>query len=275
MADSRRVIPLTIWRLLVAPIVSGLVACNGSSSASPPAAVPALLSVTLLVEDSLPRPVADARVEITAGDDVGRFAMTAADGRVTISGSSLTGRLSLRITKIGFSSADLSLPSDGAVNLVTLIPDVLLDLAGEHRLTVEADPLCDLPELARTRTYDASFTPGPNGPWYFNIQLHGASFFSNLDLFGTYVNSDAARFEIYLQGFLEEDPMVEQLSPTEYFAFIGEAIAEANQADAVITARFFGSIEYCPATPTTTKYVCPVPAVVCMSESHKLILTRQ
>ena len=156
-----------------------------------------------------------------------------------------------------------------------LIPDVLLDLAGEHQLTVESDPLCDLPELARTRTYEASLAPGPNTPFYFNIQLRGASFFSNLDHFATYVNSNAARYEIYLPGFEEEDPMVEQLSPTEYFAFMGEAIAEANQADTVITARFRGSIAYCAATPTTTKYVCPVPSVMCFSESHKLILTRQ
>jgi len=274
IVEIRRVIPLTIWRLLVAPIICGLVACNGSSSNGSSSA-PQLVSVTVLVEDSLPRPVAGARVEITSGDDAGQFATTAADGRVTISGHTLNAGLSLRITKIGLSSADLWLPSGGVTNRVTLIPDVLLDLAGEHRLTVEADPLCDLPELARTRTYEASLAPGTNTPWYFNIQLRGASFFSNLDHFATYVNSNAARYEIYLPGFEEEDPVVEQLSPTEYLAFAGEAIAEANQADTVITARFFGSIEYCAATPTTTKYVCPIPSAVCFSRSHKLILTRQ
>lgn len=274
MVDIRRVIPLTISRLLVAPIICGLVACNGSSSNGSSSA-PRLVSVTVLVEDSLPRPVADARVEITSGDDAGHFATTAADGHVTISGHTLNGGLSLRISKIGLSSADLWLPSDGGTKRVALIPHVLLDLAGEHRLTLEADPLCDLPELARTRTYEASFAPAPNTPWYINIQLSGAPFFSNLDHFATYVNSDAARYEIYLPGFEEEDPMVEQLSPTEYLAFTGEAIAEANQADTVITARFSGSIEYCAATPTTTKYMCPVPSVICLSESHKLILTRQ
>jgi len=65
------------------------------------------------------------------------------------------------------------------------------------------------------------------------------------------------------------------MSPTEYLAFYGDAIAEANQGDTVITARFSGSIEYCAATPTTTKYVCPIPSVICVSESHKLVLTRQ
>jgi hypothetical protein len=112
-----------------------------------------------------------------------------------------------------------------------LIPDVLLDLTGEHLLTIEADPLCDLPELARTRTYQASLTAGMNTPWYFNIQLGGASFFSNLDHFANYVNSDAARFEIYLPGFEEEDPMVEQMSPTEFLAFEGEAIGDADHDD--------------------------------------------
>jgi hypothetical protein len=200
--------------------------------------------------------------------------MTAANGRVTIYGHTVNGGLSLQISKTGFSSADLWLPSSDAIHLVTLIPDVLLDLAGEHQLTIEADALCELPELARTRTYQASLTPGTNTPWYFNIQLSGASFFSNLDHFATYVNSNAARFEIYLPGFEEEDPMVEQLSPTEYLDFAGEAIAEANQADTVITARFRGSIAYCEATPTTTYYDC-VSSVACWSESHKLILTRQ
>lgn len=275
MTDLRQVIPLTFWRVLAAPIFFGLVACSGSSSSPPPAHAPDLVSVTVLVEDPLPRPVADARVEITSGDDAGQFAMTAADGSVTISGHSLNGSLSLRITKTGMSSAELSLQEAGVLHLITLIPDVLLDLAGEHQLTVEADPLCDLPEVARTRTYEASFAPGLNTPWYINIQLGGASFFGNLDHFATYVNSDAARYEIYLPGFEEEDPMVEQLSPTEYFAFAGEATAEANQGDTVITAVFRGSIAYCAATPTTTKYVCPIPSVMCWSESHKMILTRQ
>jgi hypothetical protein len=274
MADLRRVVPLTICRLLVAPIICGLVACSDSSS-NGSSSVPRLVTVTVLVEDSLPRPVAEARVEITSGDDAGKFATTAADGRVSISGHTLNGGLSLRISKIGLSSAELWVPTNDGLRGVMLVPDVLLDLAGEHRLTVEADPLCDLPELARTRTYEASVAPGTNTPWYFNIQLRGASFFGNLDHFATYVNSDAARYEIYLPGFEEEDPMVEQMSPTEYLAFYGDAIAEANQGDTVITARFSGSIEYCAATPTTTKYVCPIPSVICVSESHKLVLTRQ
>jgi hypothetical protein len=42
----------------------------------------------------------------------------------------------------------------------------------------------------------------------------------------------------------------------------------------VITARFFGSIAYCEATPTTTYDECG-PSVICSSETHKLILTRQ
>jgi hypothetical protein len=279
MGDSRGVIPPAIGRLLAAPTICGLFACNGSSSAPPSAAtpsppVPALVSVTLKVEDSLPRPVANARVEITSGDDAGKFAMTPANGRITIEGRTIDAALSLRISKPGLSSADLRLPSSDTIHRVGLIPDVLLDLAGEHQLTVEADTLCELPEIARTRTYQATFTPGTNTPWYFNIQLSGASFFSNLDHFATFVNADALRYEIYLPGLLEEDPMIEQLSPTEYFAFMGEAIAEANQSDTVITARFLGSISYCEATPTTTYDECG-PITACFSESHKLVLTRQ
>ena len=129
-----------------------------------------------------------------------------------------------------------------------LVPDVLLDLTGEHQLRVEADAACELPEVARARTYKATFTPGPHGPWYFNIDLSEASFVDDLYQFGTYVNADAMRYEIYLRGFEEEDPMIEQISPTEYVTFMGEALAEANQSDPVITARFLGAITYCEAS---------------------------
>jgi len=273
MADSRHVIALTFWRLLAASSIFGLGACNGSSSAPQP--TPVLVSVTVIVEDTLPRRVADARIEITSGPDAGKFTTTAADGRARISGRTLSASLPLRITKTGMSMADLSVTSSDSPSRVTLIPDVLLDLAGEHLLTIEADPQCDLPELARTRTYQASLTPAPNGPWYLYIQLGGASFFRDFDRFATYVNASAARFEIYRPGFEEEDPMVEQLSPAEYLSFLGEAIGDANQGDAVMTARFTGSIAYCPATPTKMPYQCPVSFVMCQSESHRLILTRQ
>ena len=267
-----------IVRILAAPIIYGIVACSGSSSAPPPPAPPppvsTLASVTIKIEDPLPRSLADVRVEITSGDDAGQFMMTPANGRVTIQGHTLTGTLSLHISKPGYSSADVSLPSSSGLNLITLVPDVLLDLTGEHQLTVEADSECELPEIARTRTYKATFRSGTNSPWYFNIDLSEASFFEDLYQFGTYVNADALRYEIYLRGFLEEDPMVEQLSATEYFAFIGEAFAEANQADTVITAQFDGQIQYCTATPTTTYPEC-VTTVYCASESHKVILTRQ
>jgi hypothetical protein len=276
MAGLRRVVVPTAWRLLASSIYWGLAACGGSPSqpdAAPPPPSPAVLSVTIEVSDTLPRPLAEASVEITSGPDAGKVAVTPASGRVTIDGRSLTGTLALRIAKPGFSSAELSLPSLDAAHLITLVPDVPLDLAGQHELTVEADSTCDLPELARSRTYQALLTPGPN-PWYFNIDLGGADFFDGLNLFGAFVTTDAVRYEIYLRGFEEEDPMVEQVSPTEYVSFAGEAIADVIPGESVITARFNGTVDYCLATPTTTSYECS-SSVVCSSDSHKLILTRQ
>jgi hypothetical protein len=279
MADLRRVVSLAISRLLVTPIVCGVVACNGSSSMPPPPAttpppVPELVSVRLIVNDSLPSPLADVTVEITSGEDIGKFATTAANGRVTIKGHSLDRGLSLRMSKTGFSSAEMWLASEAGLQQVTLVADVLLDLSGKHQLTVEADGECELPELARTRTYQASITPR-NSPWYFDVKLSGAAFFNNLDHFGTYVSSNALRHEIYLQGFEEEDPMLEILSPTEYFAFIGEAKGEAEQADTVIAARFQGAIAYCTGTPTKNSYTDCLLSMGCYSKSHKVILTRQ
>ena len=277
MALNRRITTPAISRLLATSGICGLVSCGGSSSAPPTTSVPVSIpvSVTVTVVDTLPRPVADARVEITTGIDAGKFTTTAADGHATISGRTASGSLSLRFIKPGMSLLELSMQAQDSPAFVTLIPDVLLDLAGEHQLTVEADPLCELPEVARSRTYQATFTTAPNNPAYLYIQLGGASFFRDFSRFATYVNASAARFEIYRPGYEEEDPMVEQVSPTEYVAFTGEAIADANQGDSVIAARFFGSIEYCPATPTTMPYQCPVQFVMCRSETHRLILTRR
>ena len=73
MGDSRRVIPQA---LLAVPMICGLVACNGSSGPAPasePPPVPTLVSVTVKIEDTLPKSLADARVEITSGDDAGLF----------------------------------------------------------------------------------------------------------------------------------------------------------------------------------------------------------
>ena len=238
-----------------------------------------LASVTMIVSDMVGRPVAGARAELTTGADAGTFATTSADGTVTITGHTLpSGSLTVRISKEGLQAVDQTYRASPTqttfVPLVTLAAVTPLDLAGEHLLTIEADSSCEgLPVAATKRTFEASIAPTPN-PSYFSIRLGGASFFRDFNLLGVFVAADAARFEVYLAP-LEEEPIVERLSQNEYVAFDGEATAEASQSEEVISGPFRGSISYCPATPTTISFLCPVSPITCQSASHRLILTRQ
>ena len=235
--------------------------CDNTESVSPQP-LPLLASVTMIVSDMVQRPVAGARAELKTGVDAGTFAISSADGTVTIAGHTLpSGSLTVRISKEGLRAVDQTYrasPTDTTfASLVSLVALTPLDLAGENLLTIEADSLCEgLPVAVTKRTFDASIAPTPN-PSYFSIGLGGASFFRDFNLLGVFVAADAARFEVYLAP-LEEEPIVERLSQNEYVAFDGEATAEASQFDEVISGPFRGSISYCPATPATLSFLCPV-----------------
>jgi hypothetical protein len=165
--------------------------------------------------------------------------------------------------------------------LIFRLSDVLplLNLAGEHTLELIADSTCEaLPALARRRIYNASIS---STSWpadsHFSIRLSGASFRENDDSLSAVTATGFIRFFVF-PGLYDNDearPVVEALTPDTFLAFVGNAQAVANPSDRVITARFNGWIGYCPTTPSTSYFQCPVQAVECRSSSHQLILTRR
>jgi hypothetical protein len=260
--------------------ISSVLACSKAPTA-PSAQTPTTVPVSGTVWDSATRPVAGARVAVTTGPDAGRFATTGGDGRYALSGTTLaSGDLTLEASKEGFFSQSVTLngrnhlPNDIGYTF-TLVPVALLDLAGEHTLTIAADPLCDLPPVARVRTYHASAAPRTATRTNFVIGLGGASFFQRDNSLNALVAADFARFIVYSANSFDDEPVVESLGSDAYVAFMGAATADAARTDRVITARFDGSILFCPATPSTTYFNCPVAPAVCRSSFHRLILTRE
>jgi hypothetical protein len=197
-----------------------------------------------------------------------------------------SGSFALRASKEGFSPesqtwnvhdySQLSQPFRILFRLTEVAP--LLDLAGEHTLKLIADSSCEeLPPLARTRTYDASIWATTGLPPHFTIRLSGASFLRDSGSLSAIVATDFVRFFVFPGRFDNDEalPVVEELAPDTFLAFVGTAKADANPTDRIISGRFDGWIEYCPAIPSTPYFHCPVKSVGCRSSSHQLILTRK
>jgi hypothetical protein len=277
-----RVISSTLATL----IISVQVACNGKTSTAPSGpAAPVSFSIVGDVQDIAWRPVRGAKVELTVGTNAGTFATTDDEGRFTLPVSApALGSFTLQASKEGLSPNSQSFDVRGYNRQNRIIfrlteQTPLLNLAGEHTLELIADSTCEaLPSLARRRTYYASIwsTSGP-ADRHFTIRLSGASFRGNDDSLSAVVATEFIRFFVF-PGLYDSDearPIVEALTPDTFLAFVGSAQAVANPIDRVISARFNGWIGYCPTTPSTSYFQCPVQAVGCQSSSHQLILTRK
>jgi hypothetical protein len=250
--------------------------------------MPVPLSIIGVVEDSAWRPVSGATVVLSADTDAEASATTDRDGGFTLSVSRpAAGIFALRASKEGFSPASQSWnvsyhsqPQSQPLQVVFRLTEVapLLDLAGDHTLTLSADTTCEgFPPPARTRTYQASIEATAGHPSHFSIRLSGNSFLPGHDSLGAIVATDFVRFFVF-PGRLDNDeavPVVEELSRGTFLALVGTAKADVNPRDRTIAGRFDGWIEYCPATPSTPYFQCPVKSVGCRSSSHQLILTRK
>ena len=282
VASGPRYMCMTSSSTLAGLLICGLAACS-EPPAAPTPPMPRPLSITGLVFDTSVRPLSGVRVALTSGADAGAFATTGDDGRYTLSASSLvSGSVTLQASKEGFFSKSATLnPRDVSPNqvdytfmLTAVAPP--LDLAGEHTLQLVADSTCTaVPPVARVRTYHASIAPRTPDRTQFEIRLGGASFFQRSSSFNVMVATDFARFIVYSAASMDDEPVVEELAPDTFLAFMGTATADASRTDRVISARFDGSIQYCPTTPSTTYFKCPVEPVECRSGSHQLILTRK
>lgn len=260
---------------LIVGLSCGFVACGDDSPVAPQ---PTLLrvSTTVSVVDAVGRPQSDAIVELRTGPDAGATMTTDAEGKAFISTlvPAALG-LTIRVSKPGFKTAEATRWVPGGTPMedmwVSLESVNALNLAGEHLLTIEASPACtQLPQVARRRVYEATAVSATYGISYFDIRLSGALFVNGTrNSLGVSVTADTAKFWVG-----DGDLFMEQLSPSSFLMFGGDATVEASQEDRVLSGPMNGLISYCPAS-LNASLTCTVPTVECISESHRLTFSRR
>jgi hypothetical protein len=286
------------WSSIILVWISAA-ACTGRSpvtaSGQPiPVPDPTLLSIAVTVQDLISRPVPGARVELTTGTDAGTFKLTGADGRAIIDGhvprDGTIGFLPVRITKEGYKETIyyVRIPAGGttASATITFEHQTVADLSGEYSLTLEAASTCgNLPQVAKARTYSATIrtTPGTDlAANYFDILLSGTFFRERNVISAGAVGADGA---LVIVGFpvayhpidIDYDVIAEQVDPDAYVTIFGYGKAVVSSQAGVFSGPLEGTFSYCPATPPASSdhFVCPVPAVICQSLSHRLTLARR
>jgi Carboxypeptidase regulatory-like domain len=269
--------------LLIAIITSG---CGGTSSVSPSGPstdVNRIVTIQGRVQDSLLRPIADARVTIVDGPLNGVSTTTNEEGRFALAASFRAAELTtVHIEKDGYWSATARWRPSGEI-WVALRALALPDLEGQYTITFSAAAECSqLPSQVRSRTYFASISPRPDDRAYFTSTLTGAEFQHGYNTFFGAVGSNAARFSVYswdaFNWWLEDQPIIERLPSGGYVAWMGTAMAPLVSSTASIVATLDGSVSYCavPREPTMTNYPPTCSAVEeCKSDHHQLVLKRR
>ena len=159
-------------------------------------------------------------------------------------------------------------------------PRPLVDLTGNYRVTFEADSSCEqLPEVLRTRTYEASIGyigAGPDGTrHYFRADLSGAHFDSYARFFIIRVIDTDVFFDF------SDSLIVEEPEPGTYLTIIGGAgDATVDQSDlSRISTPFEGHFLYCVTdSEFAFPYSCPANAIAssaCRSKNSRWTLTRR
>ena len=267
--------------ILIAIIASGC----GATPTSPTGTstnVDRTVTIRGRVQDSVSRPILDARVTIIDGPLTGLSTTTNEDGRFAFNSFTTRAEVTaLRVEKNGYapSSPRWHAPDDITVLLRSLTP---LDIEGQYTITFTAAAECtQLPFAVRSRTFTAAVSPVPDRP-NFTSTLTGADFQRGYDTFSAVVASDAARFLVYswdaFNWWGEDQPIIERLSTGGNVAWMGTATTPVVTSTAFITANFDGSVSYCavPRDPEVTNYppTCSAP-VECKSDRHQLALRRR
>ena len=235
------------------------------------------------MQDSVSRPVADARVTIIDGSLAGLSTTTSEDGRFAFATFTTAAELTtLRVEKDGYTPSNprWRAPDDITVLLRSATP---LDIEGQYTITFTAAAECtQLPSAAQSRTFTAAVSPVRPDRLNFTSTLTGASFQSGYNTFSAVVASDAARFLIYswdaYNWWGDDEPIIERLATGGYVAWMGTATTPAVNSTSSITAAFNGSVSYCaaPSEPKTTNYPPTCSAILeCKSDHHQLTLTRR
>jgi len=267
--------------LLIAIITAG---CGATPTSPTGTLTNADRTVTIRgrVQDSISRPLVDARVTIVDGPRAGLSTTTNDDGRFAfVSFTTRADLTALRVEKDGYTPSNPRWHSPE--DLTVLLQSVMrLDIQGQYAITFAAAPECtQLPSEVRSRTFTAAVSPIPDRP-RFTSTLTGARFQSGYDTFSAIVASDAARFLVYsfdaFNWWGEDQPIIERLPAGGYVTWMGTATTPVVNSTSSITAPFAGSVSYCatPIEPTMTNYPPTCSAIVqCQSDHHQLVLKRR
>jgi carboxypeptidase family protein len=268
--------------VLVAVITAGCGAAPTSPSGSP-SNDNRIATIRGRVQDSVSRPIVDARVTIVDGPVAGLSTTTTEDGRFAFAAFATRAELTaLRVEKDGYTPSNprWHAPDDITVLLRSVTP---LDIEGQYTITFAAAAECaQLPSALRSRTFTAAVSPVRPDRLNFTSALTGAEFQRGYDTFFAGVASDAARFYVYswdaFNWWLEDQPIIERLPSGGYVAWMGTATTAVVSSTASITAAFDGSVSYCaaPREPDVTNYppTCSAP-IDCKSDHHQLVLRRR
>jgi hypothetical protein len=243
------------------------------------------LNLTGQVQDTLQRPVRDARIEIL--DGVQSLGVTTSDerGRFTFTSSAPpTNSITLQVTRDGFAPATVPVRGPDRTDITISLTAVhLVDLTGQYTITVSAAAECSqLPPALTTRTYVAEMKGDASNPLSFTSEIRGADFYPGYGSFFAVVGGDAARFFVSsadaYNAWLEDWPIFERLGPSSYLALQGVATVAVASGDVEISGTFNGSFAYCAAAREPAQWLfaptCDAP-VECKSSAHRLTLSRR
>jgi hypothetical protein len=268
-------------------------ACSAPAPTSPTqtTAAPRIVTLTLdgWVFDTVGRPVPGATVEMIDGVPAGLAIIPGDSGSFSWGDVTLTvGRTKIGASKDGYATTLIDGPPHArtAITLALLTAPVIRP--GEYTMSFVADSACDLPELARTRTYSATVTlPRGDVNLPLNVALSGASFVVGEDISPTnsvsmHVAGDFVT--IVLDPYDFGGYITERVAPATYVQLVG-SVAGSVGASGASSLPFDGTFYYCvkqsdtlTAPPLEGPFGCRTNDLVytsCQSKNHRVTLTRR
>jgi hypothetical protein len=255
-----------------------VVCCLGCGEDRLPTAAPSPVAYQLMgwVNDTAARPLADATVEIVDGFRAGEFVTTDGRGQFRLPGT-FTGAVSIRASKSGYAplTKRLEASHSGAhsVSFSLVVDGPTADIAGHYVVTFAADAGCDIPDVAKVRSYSIAINRTSSVlPHNYVGVLSGATFFPSTQNDRMYfaVAGDVARFFVdpYEDGVI----IAEEVAPSTYVSIWG--VGDLRVGATGLSGSMSGEMAYC-TSPARANYSCLVPESKCQSTSHRVALVRK
>jgi hypothetical protein len=255
-----------------------------SACTSPTSSRVETINLAGVIRDASQQPVGDVRIEIVGGPFSGRFTMSSADGRFQfVDPPSVTEPTTLRLSKAGYLPTLTQAERDRPL-IVTISAEPSVLPPGEYSLTFTAAAACTaLPASVRSRTYTATLNIWETTIGTFSTVLRGADFFPDLRTISGRNRGVVIEFSVYsLEAsirWLDELPIYERLSATEYFSLVGNAMAPLSGIATSLTTSFDGAMAYCARStdPIGSGFPpqCTVPPIECQSQQHQLTVSHR